>query len=70
MSQQTQKLIKMINQIADNISATLDEDKAAEIIATHVRKFWAKPMKDDIRKYLETGGAELTARAKRAVQLL
>lgn len=70
MSQNIQKLIKMINQIADHTPVADGEEKAAETVASHVRKFWAKPMKDDIKNYLSAGGEELNSLAEKAVRLL
>lgn len=63
-------LIKMLNQIAANCPNQHDPDKVVVATETHVRKFWAKPMKADIIAYLEAGGDGLSEPAKAAVRRL
>jgi len=70
MSHRTQSLIKMINQIADHTSLKDGEENAAEVVASHIQKFWAQPMRADIKNYLESDGSELNALAAKAVRLL
>lgn len=70
MSHRTQNLIKMINQIADHTPIKDGEENAAKVVAGHVTKFWAPPMRADIKDYLETDGSELNALAAKAVRLL
>ena len=40
-------LIKMINQIAANNRAYEDKE-AAERVASHIKRFWARKMKEDL----------------------
>jgi formate dehydrogenase subunit delta len=68
--QQLQNLIKMINQISINNLHHGDEDKAADIVATHIRKFWARSMKQQIIDYAESDGIELSAVSRLAVKRL
>lgn len=70
MSHRTQNLIKMINQIADHTPTKDGVEQAAEVVAAHVKKFWAPLMRDDIKNYLVTDGRELNALATKAVRLL
>lgn len=67
---QLTSLIKMVNQIAANNSYIGDQDAEAEMVANHLRKFWARSMKQQIKSYLESNGSELSAVAKQAVSLI
>ena len=60
-------LIKMINQIATNNRAYEDKE-AAERVASHIKRFWARKMKEDLVEYLDAGGAELDPIAKDAAE--
>ncbi len=62
-----QQLIKMINQIALNNAYDDDVDRAADAVASHVRKFWAKSMKEDIQALADAGGEGLNEIARAAV---
>ncbi|WP_421858969.1 formate dehydrogenase subunit delta [Marinobacter salarius] len=68
--QQLRNLIKMINQISDNNLHHGDESEAAEVVATHIRKFWARSMKQQINDYATSDGAELNAVSRLAVKRL
>lgn len=70
MSNHSLTLVKMINQIAANTPAIGNEDAAAAAVAAHIKKFWAKPMRVAIKRYLEADGGELNKRAAQAVRLL
>jgi len=65
---QTDHLVRMLNQIAANLAHPDDPGKTATAIETHLRKFWARPMKAAIVAHLEKGGTGLTAPARRAVE--
>ena len=49
-------LIKMINQIADNIAAGESEEIASEQLASHIKRFWARSMKQKIIDYANSDG--------------
>ena len=66
----TEQLVKMLNQIATNNPCAGDTDKAAEVVAGHVQKFWAKSMKASIIGYVHDGGEGLNAVAESAVRQL
>ncbi|PHR89484.1 MAG: formate dehydrogenase [Leeuwenhoekiella sp.] len=68
--QQLQNLIKMINQISDNNLHHGDEGEAAGVVANHIRKFWARSMKQQISDYAMSDGAELNAISRMAVERL
>ncbi|MEH6569439.1 MAG: formate dehydrogenase subunit delta [Halioglobus sp.] len=63
-------LIKMINQIADNIAIGDDEAVTAPQVANHINKFWARPMKEKIIDYAANDGEQLNDVAKIAVSQL
>ena len=70
MSSELEHLIKMINQIASNIAIGEDEEVAAAKVADHVKRFWAKSMKQQITAYVEDGGDQLQPAASNAVRQL
>lgn len=61
-------LVKMVNQIAVNMTGAGDQHAAA--IAAHITKFWSPSMRRQIRLYLAGGGTALNPAAQRAVELL
>ncbi len=63
---QLDQLVKMINQIADNVGDGNDVDA----VASHVARFWARPMKKQIVEHYHQGGVGLNSIAKQAVQQL
>jgi formate dehydrogenase subunit delta len=67
---QLQNLIKMINEISANNLHHGDENVAADLVATHLKKFWARSMKARIIDYEENGGEELSAVSRLAVESL
>ena len=44
----SQRLIKMLNQISTNLSPHRSDEDAAELVKTHITKFWSKTMLDQI----------------------
>jgi formate dehydrogenase subunit delta len=46
-------LITMANQIGDFFKSYPDQEKAKEDIANHLTKFWAPPMRNQIKAYVE-----------------
>ncbi|TBW58229.1 formate dehydrogenase [Marinobacter halodurans] len=60
----------MINQISDNNLHHGEAEHAAEMVATHLIKFWARSMKDQIISYAENDGSELNQVSKLAVERL
>ena len=66
----TEKLVKMANQIAANSDYGPDKDKIAAVVADHLTRFWTPAM----RKAIIDGHAkkllDLTPTAARAVEKL
>mgnify|MGYP000504155191 FL=1 len=67
---QLASLIKMANQIAANNTHIGDDAAEAKMVADHLRKFWARSMKQQITEYLESDGSELLPIAKKAIPLI
>ena len=63
-------LIKMINQIADNVTTGESDEVRAQNVAAHLKRFWAPSMHGTLRSYAETDGEMLQPIARRAVELL
>ena len=64
------KLVKMANQIAANLAYGDDEERVAENVRDHLRRFWSPPMRAAIIEYQEQGGSGLSPPAARAVAKL
>ena len=63
-------LIKMINQIADNIAIGDDDAVTAPQVINHLNKFWARTMKEKIIAYAASDGEQPNSVAKIAVSQL
>lgn len=63
-------LIKMINQISENIACSESDASRVSAIAAHVEKFWARSMKKKILAYADADGSMLNPLSKKAVQKL
>jgi len=63
-------LVKMMNQIADNIAIGEDETTTASKVVIHVNRFWASSMKKKIIEYVADDGEQLNTVAKIAVSQL
>ncbi|WP_239023802.1 formate dehydrogenase subunit delta [Salinicola corii] len=66
----TAPLIKMVNQISANNLHHGDDAQAAELVATHLKKFWARSMKRQIINYADTDGGELSPVSRLAIARL
>ena len=67
VTQEVDRLVKMANQIADNLA--LHED-AVERTADHLRRFWAPSMRRKLIGHGAAAGGGLNPVAEAAVQLL
>ena len=65
--QEIDNLIKMANQIADNL---VFHDDAIERTADHLRRFWAPSMRQQLLDYSAAGGAGLKPATRAALQRL
>ena len=54
MTERPDSLIRMANQIAANFT-NLAPDAAATAVATHIRSFWAPPMRDELTTWIDEG---------------
>lgn len=63
-------LIKMINQIADNIAVGESEDSASIQLAIHIKRFWARSMKEKIISYADNDGEKLQPVVRKALASL
>ncbi len=70
MTTKYHSIIKMSNQIADNIGMHLSTEQAADKVVNHIQLFWAKSMKNNLIKYFQEDGAQLGNITKRAVEKL
>jgi len=69
-STELEHLVKMINQIVDNITPEEGDDARVHEVAAHVKKFWAPSMIKTITEYAEDDGENLQAPALAAICLL
>lgn len=69
MTAETEKLVRMANQIATEFTHQ-QGDNAARATWDHLRHFWDPRMRDGIIAVLDAGGAGLNAVAREAVTLL
>ena len=66
---QLQSLIRMANQISVNLARD-DDEVSANLIANHLKKFWAKSMKEQFIAYAHENGEGLSELAKMAAERL
>jgi hypothetical protein len=70
LTSELEHLIKMINQIADNIAIGDDDAIIAAKVTKHLQLFWAPPMKKKIINYAASDGKQLNTVAKIAIAQL
>lgn len=63
-------LVKMVNQISDNLDHNDSMEVVSERVADHLSRFWASSMREKIIKYAGAGGGDLKASAKLAIEKL
>ena len=63
-------LIKMINQIADNVTTSESDEIRAQNVAAHVQRFWAPSMRNTLKAYADSDGEKLQPIALMAVTCL
>ena len=65
---QLRSSIRMLNQIAANQRHFANDDQAAEAVAAHLKKFWARSMKQQMVEFVAAGGgSELSPIALQAI---
>jgi formate dehydrogenase subunit delta len=62
----TDALVRMVNQIAANVSYQ-PADEAAASVANHLNRFWAPSMRAQLLAYVASGGAGLDDLALQAI---
>jgi formate dehydrogenase subunit delta len=67
--QSADKLVLMANQIVRNL-AIQGDDKAVELAADHMRKFWEPRMRHALQQHVQAGAKGLSPMATRAVERL
>ncbi len=65
-----QRLVTMANDISNFFGSDPDKAAAAEQVAGHMKKFWEPRMREEIRRYVATGGEGLSSIAIQAVKKL
>ena len=65
-----ERLVQMVNDIAHYFAAENDAAAGAEGVAQHLKRFWAPPMRRQIRAHLDAGGAGLSPLAAAGVRRL
>lgn len=65
MTQEIERLVKMANQIAENL---VFHDDAVDRVADHLQRFWAPSMRQKIVENEAAGGSGLNPVARAAVQ--
>ena len=65
----SEHLIKMANQIVQNIPAATSEARI-ESAASHIDKFWSPLMKQQIAEHIASGGNNLMPEARAALDKL
>ncbi|MDO6441903.1 MULTISPECIES: formate dehydrogenase subunit delta [unclassified Marinobacter] len=68
--QQLDNLIKMLDQIIANNRHCGNDEKVTDVAADHLRKFWARSMKQKIIAYANQSPAELSAPARSTIAKL
>jgi formate dehydrogenase subunit delta len=63
------KLVRMINQIAQ-FHARRPQDEAAELVSTHLKRYWDPRMRAEIIAYADGNGDGLSPVACRAIERL
>jgi formate dehydrogenase subunit delta len=70
MTTKLTNIIKMSNQISDNIGLHLTPEKAVDKVVNHIQLFWAKSMKNDLISYLQSDGRLLNEISKQSAAQL
>lgn len=70
ISTELQRLIDMANQIATNLALQGCEEEAVEKIATHIKRFWARSMKEQVIAYSKQMDNDLLPLTQKAINHL
>ena len=64
------KLVRMANQIAENLDYGPDKQRVVDATADHLTRFWSPPMRQLIVEHYRQGDTELSDRAGKAIARL
>ena len=64
------KLLRMAEQIAVNVTASRDPDIVAERTADHLRRFWDPRMRAQLMAHVDGAQADVSAAVRLAVERL
>lgn len=70
MSNKTEKLVKMANDISNFFNAESNKTLAAEGVKKHIMRAWEPRMRKEIIEYSQKDGAGLSTLATEAIKLL
>jgi formate dehydrogenase subunit delta len=62
-----ERLVTMANEIAAFFASEKDSEQAAQLMATHLRRYWEPRMRRAIIEHERAGGAGLSELARRAI---
>lgn len=65
-----EKLVRMAEQIAANISIDTNDDVVATSVAEHIKRFWDPRMRAKICEYADSDSVELSSIVLKAVRQL
>lgn len=63
----TERLVRMANDIGNFFKSEPDHAVAVEGVASHLKRFWDPRMRKEIVAYVDAGGIELTDMVREAV---
>ena len=68
MTQETDHLVRMLNQIALNMGENRNPDRALEGCVSHLQRFWTPQMRDQLVTRWQTDAEQLSPVAARVAQ--
>ncbi len=70
VSETDARLVRMAEQIADNLGGASDPEVTGERAAAHMKRFWTPQMITHLLQLASAGGIELSPASRCAVQIL
>jgi formate dehydrogenase subunit delta len=67
MSESTEHIVQMANDIGDFFRGESDRKVAIDGISNHINKFWTRRMREKLIEYTRQGGADLNELPRAAV---
>lgn len=69
-SHQLKSMIGMVNQIVEQLAGLDDQAATDKMALEHLKKFWSRDMKSEIRAYVDESGDGLSVDAIRVLKQL